>query len=75
LNRSFPLAEKLRLQFRVEAFNLFNRANFDLPSNSDDGSQIFSFSSPNFTRLQTAGQIRSVVGTAREIQMALKLIF
>src|SRR5262245_11607327 len=75
LNRSFPLAEKLRLQFRIEAFNLFNRANFDLPSNSDDGSQIFTFSSPNFTRLQTAGQIRSVVGTAREIQMALKFIF
>src|SRR5215510_2045430 len=75
LNRNFPLAEKLRLQFRVEAFNLFNRANFDLPSNSDDGSQIFTFSSPNFTRLQTAGQIRSVVETAREIQMALKFIF
>jgi hypothetical protein len=75
LNKNFPLAEKLRLQFRVEAFNLFNRANFDLPSNSDDGSQIFIFSSPNFTRLQTAGQIRNVVGTAREIQMALKFIF
>jgi hypothetical protein len=66
LNRSFPLAEKLRLQFRVEAFNLFNRANFDLPSNSDDGSQI---DAPN------PGQIRGIVGTAREIQMALKFIF
>jgi hypothetical protein len=66
LNKIFPLAERLSLQFRVEAFNLFNRVNFDLPSNSDDGSQI---DAPN------AGQIRGIVGTAREIQMALKLIF
>ena len=66
LNRSFSLAERLSLQFRVEAFNLFNRVNFDLPSNSDDGSQIDA---------PAAGQIRGIVGTAREIQMALKLIF
>jgi len=76
LNRSFSLAERLSLQFRIETFNLFNRVNFDLPSNSDDGSQIFLFSAPNsFTRLQNAGQVRGIVGTAREIQMALKLIF
>jgi len=81
LNRSFPLAERLALQFRVEAFNLFNRANFDLPSNSDDGSQVFvNGCTPNPTTgrcapLATAGQIRSIIGNAREIQMALKLIF
>ena len=77
LNKSFPLTEKLRLQFRAEAFNLLNRTNFDLPSNSDDGSQIFSFSSSRgtFTPLSTAGQITNIVGNARELQLALKLVF
>ena len=30
----FPVTEALRVQFRSEFFNLFNRANFGLPSNS-----------------------------------------
>ncbi len=77
LNKLFPLTERVNLQFRAEAFNILNRVNFDLPSNSDDGSQIFSFSSSSgsFTPLPTAGQINNIVGTARELQLALKLIF
>jgi hypothetical protein len=81
LNKSFVLTERLNLQFRAEAFNLLNRANFDLPSNSDDGSQIFAFSPAtstapaSFTQLQTAGKINNVFGNARELQFALKLIF
>ncbi|HEY7179920.1 MAG TPA: hypothetical protein VIC84_00810, partial [Blastocatellia bacterium] len=75
LNKSFALTERLKLQFRIEAFNLLNRANFDLPSNSDDGSQIFSFTNPGFTQLTSAGTINNIVGTARELQFALKLIF
>jgi hypothetical protein len=81
VNKMFVLTEKLNLQFRAEAFNILNRTNFDLPSNSDDGSQIFDFTSASgstpasFTRLQTAGQINNIVGTARELQLALKLIF
>jgi hypothetical protein len=75
LNKSFVLTEKLRLEFRVEGFNIFNRSNFALPSNSDDGSQIFTFNDPGFTRLASAAQITSIVGTARELQFALKLTF
>jgi carboxypeptidase family protein/TonB-dependent receptor-like protein len=75
VNKMFVLTEKLNLQFRAEAFNLFNRTNFDLPSNSDDGSQVFSFTNPGFTQLSNAGQITNIVGNARELQLALKLIF
>jgi hypothetical protein len=66
LARLFPISEGRSLQFRVEAFNLFNRANFDLPANSDDGSVLFT---------SGAGRISSVVADAREFQFALKLTF
>src|SRR5262249_6703867 len=77
LNTMFTLNERWNLQFRAEAFNILNRANFDLPSNSQDGSQIFSFSSSagTFSPLSTAGQITNIVGSARELQLGLKLIF
>ena len=82
--RSFDLAavknirvtEKRSLQFRVEAFNLLNRANFDLPSNAEDGEQLFTFIAPgSFTRVNTAGKIFNTVGDAREIQFAIKFVF
>jgi carboxypeptidase family protein/TonB-dependent receptor-like protein len=66
MNKMFALTERLNLQFRAEAFNLLNRANFDLPSNSDDGSTLF---------VSGAASINNIVGTAREIQLGLKLIF
>jgi hypothetical protein len=81
----FRLDEKRSLQFRIEAFNLFNRANFDLPSNSDNGAQIFSFSPASggnpasFSLTPGAGQIFGTVplqfGDARELQLALKFLF
>jgi outer membrane receptor protein involved in Fe transport len=79
--KNFPIGEKRRLQFRAEAFNLFNRANFDIPSNSEDGEQVFNFTPAagttpaSFTRVGTAGKIFSTVGDSREIQFGLKFIF
>jgi carboxypeptidase family protein len=56
------------LQFRVEVFNLFNRANFAPPSNpvlfNSDG-----------TRIPGAGRITSLVTSARQVQLGLKFLF
>ena len=79
--KTFRLGEKRSLQFRAEAFDLLNRANFDLPSNSQDGEQVFSYTPASgntpakFAPTASLGQIFSTVGDAREIQFALKFIF
>jgi hypothetical protein len=58
--KSIPLAESKSLQFRAEFFNLFNRANFQLP-NSDISSTTF-------------GQIQQAL-EPRLIQFAMKFLF
>ncbi|MBI3425439.1 MAG: TonB-dependent receptor [Acidobacteria bacterium] len=60
LQRNFKFAETMRLQFRVEAFNLFNRANFTAP--------VTILGAANFGRLLAAED-------ARQMQFALKLYF
>ncbi|HWQ31410.1 MAG TPA: TonB-dependent receptor [Blastocatellia bacterium] len=61
LAKSFALTEKLRFQFRFEAYNLFNTPYFGFP-NANIGSA-------------TAGQIRSTLADNRSLQAALKLEF
>ena len=70
---TFCLGEKRCIQFRAEAFNLFNHANFDLPFNSEDGEQIFTFL--GFERPASARRIFSTVADAREIQVGWKFLF
>lgn len=60
LFKVISIVERVRLQFRAEAFNLFNRPNFSAP--------VSSLNSPAFGKIQTAGD-------ARELQFALKVIF
>jgi hypothetical protein len=57
---------KYRLQFRVEAFNVLNRANFALPA-----ATVFNSAG----RVENAGEITGIVGTARQLQLGLKLEF
>ena len=58
--KDFVPRRSARIQFRLEAFNVTNRANFDLPGSALGAS--------NFGVISSAGQ-------ARNIQVALKLIF
>ena len=64
------LGESGRLQIRVEAFNLFNRANFAPPALT-----AFAGASDTETPLPTFGRIRSTVGSSRQIQLGLRLTF
>ncbi len=60
LLKGISLAERARLQFRAECFNIANYANFGLPEND--------IASPNFGRVLSAG-------APRLFQFGLKLLF
>jgi hypothetical protein len=64
LFKEFSIHEQIRLQFRAEAFNLSNTAQFKNPS-----SQL------NFNNATKFSQITALVGTPRLLQFALKLYF
>ena len=61
------IRESLNLQFRAEIFNLFNHANFGLPV----ATAFSGAGTPN----SQFGKITTIVGTPRQIQLALKLVF
>ena len=66
LFKSFPISERMRFEFRIEAFNLTNTPNFALPS------------SLNFLDTVDFGKITSTVDNPndpRELQLALKFYF
>ncbi|MBS1787705.1 MAG: TonB-dependent receptor [Acidobacteria bacterium] len=72
LHKAFPVwHERTRLEFRMEAFNLFNRSNFQVPNTSASSIRIVNGApAPG----GSYGQITSTY-PARQIQFALKLIF
>jgi hypothetical protein len=56
------ITENLNSEFRVEIFNLFDRANFGLPN-------------PNVFTGPTAGQITTLATPPRQVQFAVRLFF
>jgi hypothetical protein len=71
LAKNFAITERIKLQFRTEAFNLLNHAQFGLPS-----LPIFQ---SNRTYSGSAGVITSTAGTpglgGRNVQFGMKLTF
>ncbi len=61
LFKNFDLAEKVRAQFRAEAFNILNKPEFAVPSGTTD--------------ILGAGAITSTASTSRQLQFALKVSF
>lgn len=85
MRRDFPIYERFRLQFRAEAFNIFNHPSYG-QINAKYCSPITG--SPNFRRGCTFGQATSTLakslgvlsplyqeGGPRSMQLALKLVF
>ncbi len=60
VGKDVVLSTGARLELRWEIFNLFNRANFDVPNRT--------FGTPNFGRVFSAGP-------ARQMQLGVKLVF
>ena len=71
LQREFLLDAKRRLQFRAEFFNLPNHPNF----NGSTGGALTVFSGASRRRNSRAGSINRIIGTARQIQFALRFSF
>jgi hypothetical protein len=61
LFKNFVIREQTRVEFRAEAFNVFNHPQFGLPNQNIGNAQ--------------AGVITSTVGTPRQLQMGLRLQF
>ncbi len=66
LIKNSAVSERSRVQFRAEAFNLLNRANFNTPN-------AIAFTPSGVS--PTAGLITATSTTARQIQLALKLLW
>jgi hypothetical protein len=62
--KSFPIHEQVRLDFRAEAFNAFNRVRF--------GTGSTTLQNQNFGHLTSNGDL---LNTPRQLQLALKLYF
>jgi hypothetical protein len=64
------------MEFRIEAFNLFNHTNLALPSgyHSFTGN-LTDIGMYSEAPVGTAGQITSINGNPRQLQLSLKLIF
>ncbi len=68
LSKAFRLTERVALNFRTEAFNLFNRAQYGNPVNARNNS--------TFGRiLTTANDGATGAGTSRQLQFMLRLNF
>ena len=64
LTRSFPIREAMRIEFRAEAFNLFNRVRF--------GTGSTQLQDQNFGKLTSSNDL---LNTPRQLQLALKFYF
>jgi hypothetical protein len=84
VRREFPISEKLRLQFRAEAFNVFNHPVFGTIATGCGGTPgtpgctNSQFGQATATLSQSLGSILSPLyqsGGPRSMQFALKLVF
>jgi hypothetical protein len=66
-SKTTAVAERVSLQFRAEAFNLFNHPNFTQPANT--------FTAATFGQILATRTARGDLGSSRQLQLGMKLIF
>ena len=69
-NRLPVIGSNGQAQFRVEVFNLLNRANFAVPNRT-----VFAAAPADEAPLPTAGRITRTVTSARQLQLDIKVTF
>jgi hypothetical protein len=69
-NRVKRVSDAFNVQFRLEVFNVLNRANFNPPSNANR--QVFNAAG---NPLPNAGLLTSTSTAARQIQFGVKLLW
>jgi hypothetical protein len=74
IRREFPIHENLKLQFRAEAFNLFNHPNFGV-INSQFGQSTFGQATATLASSLSGLNPLYQMGGPRSMQFALKLVF
>ena len=67
ISKNTAIKERFSLQFRAEAFNLFNHPNLAQPSNS--------FTAANYGQITSTRTARGDLGSSRQLQLGMKLIF
>ena len=68
--KTIKLRERLNVQFRAEAFNLFNKANYAYPNTI-----IFSGNVASYSYVNSAAATTFTTTSSRQLQLALKLLF
>ena len=67
ISKNTAIKERFGLQFRAEAFNLLNHPNFGQPVNS--------FTAATFGQITATRTTRGDLGSSRQLQLGMKLIF
>jgi hypothetical protein len=80
VRREFPISERLKLQFRAEAFNIFNHPNFGTINAtycSPSANPFCTFGEAEATLAQSLGVLSPLyqMGGARSLQFSLRLKF
>lgn len=74
LRKTFRLSERFRLQYQLDAFNLFNTPSCDAPNNNSEFNASYS-DFPSYQQVQGFGVTQNTIGSPRFIQMSLHLNF